>query len=161
MNQHLVKSLILLSIFGMLLNNCSRIQSSQSSFLEAEGELVERPEPPDEFADMSNPLVGSDLAVKEGEKLFQANCSSCHGPTGQGDGPAARGLEPKPRNLALEQSHLDDAYLFWRISEGGLMEPFNSVMPAWRGLLNEEQIWQIISYLRTLSAQEQSSRSIP
>jgi hypothetical protein len=31
----------------------------------------------------------------------------------------------------------------------GLMEPFNSVMPAWQGILSEEHIWQII-LLRTL-----------
>lgn len=144
--------LIILMLIGTY--GCSDLQSTQSSLLDTEGEQVERPEPPEEFADLTNPLAGDEQAIEEGAKLYQANCSSCHGVTGQGDGPAAGGLEPKPRNLALEQSHLDDAYLFWRISEGGLMEPFRSVMPAWKGLLNEEQIWQIISFLRTLSPQQ-------
>jgi len=82
--------------------------------------------------------------------LFQANCSSCHGLTGEGDGTAAAGLEPKPENLARNQSALSDAYLFWRISEGGLIDPFNSLMPTWKGLMSDEKIWQVVSYLRTL-----------
>lgn len=141
--------IITLGLFG-----CGTLQSTQPSLLEVEGELLERPEPPEEFADKVNPLAGDAQAIEEGAKLYQANCSSCHGVTGQGDGPAAGGLEPKPRNLAIEQSLLDDSYLFWRISEGGLMEPFRSVMPAWKGLLSEEHIWQIISFLRTLSPQQ-------
>jgi hypothetical protein len=57
-----------------------------------------------------------------------------------------------PQNLAENQSQLSDSYLFWRISEGGLMDPFYSLMPAWRGLLDEEEIWQIITYVRTMGS---------
>jgi hypothetical protein len=45
---------------------------------------------------------------------------------------------------------LSDDYLHWRIAEGGMMRPFNSVMPSWKGILSEDQIWMIITYLRTL-----------
>jgi len=110
-----------------------------------------RPEPPEEYASRANPYAGDSHAEAEGESLYLADCSSCHGPAGRGDGPAAGGLDPKPQNLAENQGILSDAYLFWRISEGGLMEPFYSVMPSWAGILNEEQIWQIISFLRTLA----------
>lgn len=34
----------------------------------------------------------------EAEQLFKTRCSSCHGPNGEGNGPAAAGLNPKPRN---------------------------------------------------------------
>jgi len=34
-----------------------------------------------------------------GKTLFSQNCAACHGPAGQGDGPAAKGLNPPPRNL--------------------------------------------------------------
>ena len=110
-----------------------------------------RPMPPEEYASLANPYAGDSDAEAEGESLYLADCSSCHGPAGRGDGPAAGGLDPKPQNLAENQGILSDAYLFWRISEGGLMEPFYSVMPSWAGILNEEQIWQIISFLRTLA----------
>jgi len=106
---------------------------------------------PEEYRELTNPFDGDDDQAAQGEVLYQANCSSCHGVSGEGDGPAAAGLEPRPRNLAEEIDSLSDAYLFWRISDGGLMEPFNSVMPNWRGIMDEEQIWQVISYLRTLN----------
>lgn len=110
------------------------------------------PQPPEQFAELTNPFSEDLNAAVEGEKLFQANCSSCHGVTGEGDGVAARGLEPKPKNLAQNQPSLSDGYLYWRIYDGGLMDPFNSLMPAWRGLMDEEKIWQVITFIRTLGS---------
>jgi mono/diheme cytochrome c family protein len=110
----------------------------------------ELPEPPEEYAALKNPLNSEPDVISAGEILFQANCASCHGAGGEGDGPAAAGLNPKPKILAQNQANLDDGYLYWRIAEGGLMEPFNSVMPAWKGMLDQEQIWKIITFIRTL-----------
>ena len=50
-------------------------------------------------------------------------------------------------------NELSDGYLFWRVSLGGQMEPFNSAMPAWEAGLSEEQRWQVISYVRTLAGE--------
>jgi cytochrome c oxidase cbb3-type subunit 3 len=135
-------------LFCLILSACG-VQSSSSDFLETQ-EVSGNPDPPEPFADLDNPFTGNQEAAREGEVLYQANCSSCHGITGDGDGTASAGLDPKPQNLTQHQLGLSDAYLFWRISEGGLMEPFNSLMPGWKGLLDEEQIWQLITYLRTL-----------
>jgi mono/diheme cytochrome c family protein len=102
---------------------------------------------------MRNPLVEDAAALAAGQTIFQANCAMCHGPEGNGDGPAAEALDPKPASLtdtAMMQD-LSDGYLYWRISEGGQMEPLNSAMPAWKEALSEQEIWQIISYVRTLS----------
>lgn len=139
--------LFLIVFCCLTLSACSN-QPSRSAFLdtpEATGIL----EPPEAFADLINPFAGDPAAAKEGEMLYQANCVSCHGATLEGDGEVSAGIDPKPQNLAERHSEVSDAYLYWRISEGGLMEPFNSLMPAWRGLLAEEQIWQVITYIRT------------
>jgi mono/diheme cytochrome c family protein len=106
---------------------------------------------PEDYATLSNPLSGDATSIESGKILYEADCASCHGVTGHGDGSAASGLDPKPGDLATNQKNLSDSYLYWRISEGGLMEPFNSMMPAWKGILREDLIWQIILYLRTLS----------
>ncbi len=107
---------------------------------------------PDEFAGMSNPLAGDAAAAAAGEQIYQAFCAACHGAQGAGDGPAAASLNPKPTDLTdpTIMGQMDDNYLYWRISEGGAMAPFNSSMPAWKDTLEEEQIWQVIVYLRTL-----------
>ena len=112
-------------------------------------------EAPDEFADLTNPFAGDADAVAAGQELFVTNCVTCHGPEGAGDGAAAVGLDPKPANLGDNEmmSMLSDGYLFWRVSKGGLTEPFNSAMPAWETGLTNEQLWQIISYVRTFTEQ--------
>ena len=140
--------LISLLIGGLFLAACGSTATPSAFF--GEQEQIGKPEPPEPFADLNNPYMDDPEMIAEGEVLYQANCSSCHGFTGEGDGTAAAGLEPKPENLAQNQSVLSDAYLFWRISEGGLLKPFNSLMPAWKGLLSEEKIWQVVSYLRNL-----------
>jgi len=84
--------------------------------------------------------------ASQGEKAFQTNCQMCHGPQGHGDGPAGQSLDPKPKNLAMLQKSVEDDYLFWRINEG---KPGTS-MVAWKGILTEEQIWQVVSFIRTL-----------
>ncbi len=140
--------LLAFSLIIFILSACSG-PATQIAFF-GEEESTQQPDLPEEFDGLTNPFTDDPEAIVEGEILFQANCSSCHGSSGEGDGPASGGLNPPPQNLGLSQSELSDAHLFWRISEGGLMEPFNSLMPAWKGLLNEEQIWQIIAYLRTL-----------
>lgn len=42
--------------------------------------------------------------LAEGEKLFKANCSSCHGENGAGGGPASMGLNPAPRNFTSKDN---------------------------------------------------------
>ena len=99
---------------------------------------------PSEFAGQSNPL-GADAAT-EGSNIFKTNCEACHGPQGHGDGPASLALEPKPKNLAELQATAGDDYLFWRISSG----KEGTSMVAWKGVLTDEQIWQVIAFINTL-----------
>jgi hypothetical protein len=110
-------------------------------------------DPPDEFAGLTNPLADDTVALTAGKDIFEVNCATCHGPEGAGDGPSAAGLDPKPANLSDGEMMptMNDGYLFWRVSKGGSVEPFNSAMPAWETVLTEEQRWQVISYVRTLS----------
>ncbi len=108
---------------------------------------------PEGFEGMTNPFAGDASAAAAGAETYSTYCASCHGPEGKGDGPAAAALDPAPPDFSDAQvmSTMDDAYIFWRISEGGAMEPFNSSMPAWGDSLSDEQIWQLVSYLRELS----------
>ncbi len=99
---------------------------------------------PADFAGKTNPL-GADAATA-GADVFKTNCQTCHGPQGHGDGPAGAALDPQPKNLAELQTQATDDYLFWRIRAG----KEGTSMVAWKGILTDEQIWQVVSFIRTL-----------
>lgn len=111
---------------------------------------IDRPTPPAEYAGKVNPLADQAEAIDPGKQLYAANCASCHGVEAMGDGPAAASLNPQPKPLATEMKTLSDDYLYWRIAEGGAFSPFSSAMPAWKRSLSEDEIWQVIAFLRTL-----------
>jgi mono/diheme cytochrome c family protein len=148
MNKRLLPTLIAITIVGLVLASCGG--SAADSPEEPSDGQGDRLDPPEEYAGITNPFQGDSEAVTEGESLYQSNCYSCHGEEARGNGPAAAALEPKPPDLVASQDEMSDDYLHWRIAEGGMMRPFNSVMPAWKGILSEDQIWKIITYLRTL-----------
>ncbi|MEN4011183.1 MAG: cytochrome c [Chloroflexota bacterium] len=108
---------------------------------------AEQPEVPAEYAGKTNPL--DEGAAVAGKTIYEERCASCHGPAGAGDGPAAAGLDPKPSHIRDVVGVAGDDYLFWRIAEGGAMAPFNSSMPAQKGILTDEQIWQVVTYIKT------------
>ena len=109
-------------------------------------------DPPEEYEGLTNPLEGDPDAIAAGEEIYTTNCATCHGENGKGDGPAAAGLDPQPADFTDQAMMMDmsDGYLFWRVTEGGAFEPFNSAMPPWGQSLTEDERWQVISYIRTL-----------
>lgn len=109
------------------------------------------PIPPEEFLNaIPFPVPPSDAVLVAGKNVYDkvANCAACHGPSLAGDGPGAVGLAKPPRNFtdcaAMQQftlmSHLD-AVTNGRPASG---------MPAFRGRLSNEQIWQVIMYERSV-----------
>lgn len=108
-----------------------------------------RPAAPAEFANKTNPVAGNADAVAKGKAEYTTNCASCHGESGAGDGPAGSALNPKPGKLNSAVKEVSAGYLFWRVTTGGGMDPFKSSMPSFKGVLSEEKIWQVISYIQT------------
>ncbi len=105
---------------------------------------------PEAYASQVNPVVVNEATLAEGEALYQANCASCHGASGQGDGPVAASLQPPPANLAraVRMPMVDSAFLYWRISEGALTQ--KSLMPPFKEMLSEDERWKIVSFVETL-----------
>jgi mono/diheme cytochrome c family protein len=94
--------------------------------------------------------------IARGREIYASRCAVCHGEDGRGDGPAAAALPLKPPDLRDPGmvGEMAGNYWFWRISEGGLVEPFRSqgsIMPAWKDELSVEDRWAVIAYQHTFS----------
>lgn len=110
-------------------------------------------EVPLRYRELENPLVGDSEALARGSEAYQALCSQCHGEGGEGDGQEAKGFKPAPGDITRpEMAGKSDGYFYWRITDGGAFEPFKSLMPAWGSLLNETEVWELVSYLREISS---------
>lgn len=109
--------------------------------------------PPDGYAGMRSERWTDPAAMGRGQTIFKTHCVVCHGEDGKGTGPGAKGLPHAPADLN-HHFHMKpgdgDGYLFWRVSEGGTVEPFKSMqstMPAFKTILSEDERWDVLAYV--------------
>jgi mono/diheme cytochrome c family protein len=82
-----------------------------------------------------------------GQPLYEIRCAPCHGVGGGGDGPAAAGIDPKPRNFR------DPAFWKGRSAEQLRLvvrqgRP-GSLMPPFEGLLSDAEIDDVVAYVQS------------
>ena len=95
-----------------------------------------------------NPLSADEQTIRRGRKNFSNYCMVCHGLDGQNSGVpfADRMSPPVPLlNSSLVQSY-SDGQLKWVIEHG----IFPSRMPASKGILGDDEMWEIVTYMRHL-----------
>jgi len=101
---------------------------------------------PESAKTLVNPSVGDEESADFGKSLYRQKCSTCHGKSGEGDGPGSTNLTPKPANHASEivQSQTDGE-LFWKISNG------RGAMTGYEGVLSVEERWDLVNFIRSLA----------
>lgn len=98
---------------------------------------------PQEYRGKENPFKSDDAdAVKAGKALYGEHCEGCHGSDGKGE------LPGMPDLRTPKAAKLPDDRLLWKVSDGS-----GDAMPGSKGILSEEEIWQSITFVRTLSSQ--------
>jgi mono/diheme cytochrome c family protein len=103
---------------------------------------------PAEYSQMTSPIEADAASISRGQAIYNQHCATCHGESGMGDGPAGAALDPPASPIAHTSQMLADDYLFWRLSEGGAT--FKTAMPAWKDILDENQRWDVLHYVRAL-----------
>lgn len=140
-----------MGLFAACTANPSNSSSGTAARVDMAGMMERHMAPvPAEYASLRNPVAADAESLARGQAIYQANCVACHGEKGWGDGPAAATLNPPPAPIAHTASMLSDAYLFYRISEGGNQAPFSSAMPAFQQALDERARWDLVNYMRSL-----------
>lgn len=96
--------------------------------------------------DMVNPIEVNDETIAEGLIVYKRNCRSCHGRKGDGQGVQAAELTTPATDFTnisfVDQS---DGSIFWKIAEG------RDEMEAFKGQLDDDEIWAVVVYIKTLS----------
>lgn len=98
-----------------------------------------------EDARPTNPLEGRKDLVEEGGSLFNQYCSHCHGPY------AIQAIRMRDlRRLKIRYG--DDAIsTYWKTVQEGRMD---KGMPVWGGVLPDETVWKIYTFLQTIQSEE-------
>ncbi|OGW23606.1 MAG: iron permease, partial [Nitrospinae bacterium RIFCSPLOWO2_12_FULL_47_7] len=91
------------------------------------------------------------VSLAEGKKIYDANCKVCHGLSGNGDGPLALQLNPKPAVLSNPKITSDDVtkpYDNFQIISVGVG---GTSMLGWAETMSEMDIWNVTYYIRSFS----------
>ncbi|HEX6128780.1 MAG TPA: cytochrome c, partial [Candidatus Limnocylindria bacterium] len=100
--------------------------------------------PPASAAQQANPVEATEVSISRGRVLYLANCSSCHGADGAGDGPIAPGMLPPPPALADRVREMSDGAIAYRIAVGSA----GTRMPTFAATLTENDRWDLVNFLR-------------
>lgn len=100
---------------------------------------------PANFKTMQNPVKSDEASILAGKDLYNKNCAACHGKTGLGDGPKAKGLKtPVSSFLTAEYKNQTDGELFYKSKNG------RGDMPKYEGKIDDNGLWQVVNYVRSL-----------
>lgn len=110
---------------------------------------------PREFDDWLSGNTGNTTPAVAGQQLYQTlGCASCHGASGEGGrGPTLTGVFGKDAQLQSGQSvRIDEGYIRESIvnPQAKLVVGFGPIMPTFQGQVSEDQLMQLIAYIKSL-----------
>ncbi len=101
---------------------------------------------------MKNPLTDLAAAAAAGKPLYSVHCAFCHGAEGKGDNAIETSLAAKPTDLTTgDVTSKPDGEIFLAIKNGKMKSGKLTMPPAKK--LTDDQIWQIVAYVRILAKQ--------
>lgn len=97
---------------------------------------------PKNAASIKSPILADSHSKARGKLLFLDNCASCHGENALGMKAKDTGMESDSPNLKKRLSSHTDGDFFWKIQQG------RGEMPSFQNSLEDNEIWDIINYLK-------------
>ncbi len=103
---------------------------------------------------LKNPEVSNAETVEAGKKLYARHCASCHGPQAKGDGGMAlSGGTPSDLTDETWDYGSTDGEIFTATKEG-----VSADMLAYKDKLNDKQIWQVVTFLRSVGPKPKAEK---
>jgi mono/diheme cytochrome c family protein len=94
-------------------------------------------------SEAQNPVAATDVNLVAGMKVYQTNCAGCHGDIHQPHVVFGDAFYPRVPQFMEDKPDMPENQNFYIIKHGVRL----SGMPAWGSLLNEEQMWQVTTFL--------------
>ena len=99
---------------------------------------------PEPWRNLPNPYPTTEAGLKRGLRIYQGYCIGCHGPVGDGMGPAQPYLYPPPLNFTiLKNRGITGGILYYQIMNGIT----GTAMPYFKRELESEKIWDVGNYV--------------
>jgi cbb3-type cytochrome oxidase cytochrome c subunit len=103
---------------------------------------------PPPWRSLPNPYPASPESLLRGKRLYQEYCINCHGPVGDGQGPAYVYLNPPPLNFTTVRRHLVQGKYIGGIFYYQVMNGITgTAMPYFKRALESEKIWDLSNYI--------------
>jgi cytochrome c oxidase cbb3-type subunit II len=113
---------------------------------------------PQGWRDLPNPYPTSEAGLARGHKIFQDFCLGCHGPVGDGMGPAQPYIYPPPLNFTiLKNREISGGILYYQIMNGIT----GTAMPYFKRELESEKIWDVGNYVAVYFINQSDANTAP
>ena len=97
---------------------------------------------------MPNPYPATEADLARGHRIYQQFCINCHGPVGDGEGPAKKYLHPPPLNFTTLRGRLVEGKYIGGIFYYQIMNGITgTAMPYFKRELESEKIWDVANYV--------------
>lgn len=113
---------------------------------------------PQGWRDVPNPYPTTEAGLARGHKIYQDFCLGCHGPVGDGMGPAQPWIYPPPLNFTLlKNREISGGILYYQIMNGIT----GTAMPYFKRELESEKIWDVGNYVAVYFINDSDANTAP
>ena len=113
---------------------------------------------PQGWRDIPNPYPTTKASLQRGQKIYQYFCIGCHGPIGDGMGPAQPWIYPPPLNFTiLKGREISGGILYYQIMNGIT----GTAMPYFKRDLESQKIWEVGDYVAVYFINESDANQEP
>jgi cbb3-type cytochrome c oxidase subunit II len=113
---------------------------------------------PEGWRNVPNPYPTSEAGLARGHKIYQDFCLGCHGPVGDGMGPAQPYIYPPPLNFTiLKGREISGGILYYQIMNGIT----GTAMPYFKKELESEKIWEVGNYVAVYFINQSDANAEP
>lgn len=93
-----------------------------------------------------NPIAPTEANLLDGARLYRDKCADCHGRPDNPDSDYGASFYPRAPQFMQARTHLPENQDFYLVKNGVR----RSAMPAWRNIMADSEIWQVVTFLNHL-----------